>query len=90
MPYIIQILGLASGEPSSGVGQWVHRYDPDAQDGRGELFTSSSVQDAQRFPTTAAVIAFYQQQSKHHPWRGDGEPNKPLTAYTVMVEKVEA
>lgn len=88
MPYIIQILGLASGEPSPVDGLWIHRYDPDEEDGRGALYPSSSVQDAQRFPTTAAVIAFYQQQSKHHPYRGDGQPNKPLTAYTVMVEKV--
>ena len=44
---------------------------------------------AKRFPTSTAAYDYYHRQSIHTPLRADGEPNRPLRAFTVLVKWVE-
>jgi hypothetical protein len=75
---------------SSGVaeGTYVQEYDPDAFSGMGELTATHDLQKAKRFASAGEAMEFYRQQSKSHPLRNDGKPNRPLTAYTVSIESI--
>jgi hypothetical protein len=89
MAYVIKIewLGGSDGphEHSRHTGRYVRRYDPDAHNGLGEVWTAAEPVDALQFATGVAAAEFYRQASKVKPVRGDGRPNRPLTAFTVSV-----
>lgn len=42
---------------------------------------------AQRFQTQDEALAQWREQSSTMPVRSDGQPNRPLTAYTMWVER---
>jgi hypothetical protein len=70
-------------------GDYVMSFDPDANDGRGELLTTPSLDQALKFDDQAGALRFYRQASTVHPLRDDGKPNRPLTAFTVTIEPTE-
>jgi hypothetical protein len=82
--YVIRIL------PS---GEYIEYYNPDLR-AAGTLYptgyarTTRDIQKAIRFRSAAAVLAFVFQQSKVTPFRPDGQPNRPLTAFKLLVEAV--
>lgn len=43
---------------------------------------------ARRFNTALDVLELWRTQSRTHPIRLDGKPNRPLTAYTVEPRRV--
>jgi hypothetical protein len=45
---------------------------------------------ALRFPTGAAALECWRRQSPTHPFRPDGEPNRPLTAFSVEIVPADA
>lgn len=47
------------------------------------------VNDAMRFPSVSEAFDFWRQRSKTVPNRPDGKPNRPLTAVSVEIIKVE-
>lgn len=69
-------------------GAWLVFYNPNAHDGRGVAHWSLHARDALRFDTPTRALDFWRQVSDVKPVRGDGEPNRPLTAFTVMVERL--
>lgn len=92
MSVIIRIewLGGHVGSASIHTGQYVVSFDPDAYDGRGYLVTTKDKRKALRFDSPSAAMTFYQRQSTVHPLRkSDGRPNRPLTAFTVTLEREE-
>lgn len=87
--YVIRCLHRASGGPSPEAGLYVQDLDPDAHQGRGHIKWVKTPQEAKHFPDSDAAMAYYQMQSKVYPTRTDGQPNRPLTAYTMDIEPVE-
>ncbi len=71
--------------PPPGVTAYLAWYDPDASDGLGEMIWTTKVADALRFATQEAAVSFYLQVSQVRPVRPDGQPNRPLTAFTVSI-----
>jgi len=68
------------------VGKWVKSFDPDAHDGRGDLRVTDDRYKALSFSSPGEAMRFWKQQSKSRPVRPDGEPNRPLTAWTCGIE----
>ena len=78
------VIRAAAGEH---VGAYVSAYDPDARGGRGEVAWTTDPALAVVWPTRRAAWQAWGQQSTVQPLRDDGHPNKPLTAYTVEIER---
>ncbi len=67
---------------------WLKSYDPEAHDGQGLVTSTSDLAEAQRFADGAEAMDFYRQVSASRPWRADGEPNRPATAFTISIQEV--
>jgi hypothetical protein len=72
---------------------WLTMYDPDGGDETidyptGEIESSTNRSEAMRFESFAAASACWRQQSKRTPLRPDGLPNRPLSAFTVEIERL--
>lgn len=89
MRYVIRFAGMAFGENTSGVslGSYLAGYDVDAHGGRGWAHWSANLDDALRFETNVAATEVWRKQSTVRPIRPDGKPNRPLTAFTVTIER---
>lgn len=87
MEYIIQLMELATGEPDPAGGEYVKEYDPTAYAGRGYLVTTPDKAQARRFPDGGAATEYWRQSAGIRP---DGRPNRPLTAWTVDIQRAEA
>ncbi len=86
----LQVVGVASN-PARGAevaGQWVKWFDVDAFDGRGDAMLTSHAAEALTFPSAGEAFTAWQTQSTVRPLRADGQPNRPLTAFTVAVERI--
>lgn len=74
-------------------GEYVTDFDPDfASSGSpitGSIDTSPNPHLAIRFKTFNEAMAFYRTQSKARPLRPDGNPNRPMTALTVEIVRIE-
>lgn len=90
MPCVIK-LEWPAGEVVIGeveAGSYVAEYDPDAHDGFGYVRGTSNIAEAKPFASAAEALGFYRQTSTVRPLRGDGRPNRPLTAFTVSIENI--
>jgi hypothetical protein len=77
-------------EPALGLPGYLRAFDPDADDGRGVVVVTQDRREAMRFDAAAAALAMWKRQSSVRPLRPDGQPNRPLTAFTVMLEQADA
>ncbi len=88
--YGIRILERSDGEPTEFDNHFVVSYDPtfhpagEEYDG-GLLEVSSNPAEAKTFESVDALFEYYRQSFGT---RVDGEPNRPLTAFTVAVERI--
>lgn len=89
-PVVVKIIGMANGGPSPFDGRYLVEYDPErdgeAPDGRpviAHIATSEKLEEAQRFPGFAAAGECWKRVCERNPRRPDGEPNRPLTAFSV-------
>ena len=64
-------------------------YDPDAHDGGGAATWTDDPDEAMHFEDAMSVLMFWRQQSKVRPLRDDGEPNRPLTTFTVEPRRLD-
>lgn len=83
----LKIIGLISGEPTEFDGKFVRAYDPSFVPLGGEydgglLLVSDDPDTALVFPDAGAAMECWR---KSHGMRPDGQPNRPLTAFTVEV-----
>jgi hypothetical protein len=85
MAYVIKIEADTQEPDSEHAGRFVSRYDPDAHDGLGHVWTVAEPRKARQFATNAAAVEFWRQPSTIKPLREDGKPNRPLTAFTVSI-----
>ena len=67
---------------------WVRGYNPDAFGGGGHIDFTTKHEMAMRFASIEDAIAAYRTQSTVRPLREDGLPNRPLTAYSVSIERL--
>lgn len=82
---IFAVVNMATGQP---VNAWVRSYDPTAHDGRGFVEFTRVPAQAKQYATHADAWTEYHQVPANRPLRPDGRPNKPLAAYTVVVQEV--
>lgn len=95
MPYVFRVLGVASqGDLDlDGPPRYLAGYDVDYQPTpnvnlSGIADITKDLAEAMRFPTREAAFAAWSQQSTVLPLRPDGEPNRPLTAYSMTLQEV--
>lgn len=86
--YGILAVGFANGTPCPHANQWVKQFDHNAYNGQGQGVFTPDPERALRFDSAAAAMMFWGRQSTVRPLRPDGEPNKPLTALTVVIEQL--
>lgn len=83
---VIVALGFANGVPCPHAGQYLESFDFDAHDGIGEGAFTRDPRRAMLFDDAHAAFAFWRTVSTVRPIRGDGRPNRPLTALSVQVD----
>jgi len=84
--------GLASAEPRLEhlIGTYLLSSDVNARDGRGAAEWTRDLDKAQKFPSFAQAFDEWRRQSDVTPFRDDGYPNRPLTAFSVEPRRVDA
>lgn len=89
--WVIYVIALAGRQtmPGDPSGLYVRGFDPEAHSGRGEPDLTSDPAEALGFPDAGAAAEFWRQPSRTRPFRPDGKPNRPLTAYTVEIVRRE-
>jgi hypothetical protein len=68
-------------------GQWLEAFDVDAFDGWGDALFTADINRAMRFADLGAAFTAWKTQSTVRPLRADGEPNRPLTAFSITFEE---
>jgi hypothetical protein len=81
-------LTLAATTDGLQKGDYLEWSDPNAKHGFGDEGWTGDVSKAKKFWSFRQAMECWKAQSHKRPYRDDGEPNRPLTAYSVMVEKV--
>ncbi len=87
---VMRIIGFV-GQPPFGDDRpmYVAAYSPDGPDGRGVITACTTAAFARFFPDQETALLCYVQQSKSHPLRSDGQPNRPLTRFAIALETIE-
>jgi hypothetical protein len=80
------VMVCAGGPPGAPIGAYLLSYDPEAFGGRGWSDWTSDRAQALRFEDYSAALAYWQQVPRTRPRRPDGQPNRPLCAFTVSLE----
>lgn len=89
--HVIRFIENAAGLPeATKPGAYLKRYNPEGRDGFGDIEWSEKAEEALRFLTFGEALAQLRIQPHARPWRPDGRPNRPLTAYTVSIEELKA
>ncbi len=87
--FVMVCQGLAH-DGSGPVGQYLKSYDPELFDGRGAINWTAILDQAKRYSSPAHVLEEWKSAPACHPIRlTDGMPNRPLTAYSVSIERVD-
>jgi hypothetical protein len=82
----IQLRGRADGSTNAlPVGWYLASYDANGNDGRGEAMWTEDPAEAIAFATATEAYACWSEQSSFRPLRLDGQPNRPLTAFSVLL-----
>lgn len=72
--------------PCDDIGKYLAYYDPD---GRTPVIRwTKDVTDALVFRSVDAALDTLRLQSRQIPLRPDGQPNRPLTAYTIELTQL--
>jgi hypothetical protein len=83
-----QVTGIPFSNPlRSPVGCYLKSYDPAAMNGFGLAKWTTSPAGALRLPSRAAAFELWRAVPANRPVRGDGQPNRPLTAFSVSFEE---
>jgi hypothetical protein len=86
MKTIIRVISRSDGVATVADGQFVKHYDPTLNRGVYTLVTSADSSDARVFETLTAAVEYYRAICPNEPVREDGEPNRPITVFTVSFE----
>ena len=83
----ILVIGIAGREQFVGDVRYLQSYDVDAAGGRGVVKLTTDRKRAMLFSSHETAWAAWSMQSSVQPLRDDGKPNRPLTAYNVIIEE---
>ena len=89
--YAIRCCGLVKcwdGSTGWPAGAFLAEYDPEANNGRGEIWWTEDIARAVSFPDAKGAIACYRAVPANRPVREDGKPNCPLTVFSVEFVKL--
>jgi hypothetical protein len=90
-PVVIKLLGVAGwGELDLDSDRYLRNFDVNARAGRGATAFTRDPYGAMRFANAAEAMRTWQTQSSVRPFRDDGLPNRPLTAFTIEVVKLSS
>lgn len=87
--FLMSLIGLADGRPSPVDRAYLVRCDVDARNGVGEVIGTDDPDKAMVFDTIIDAMSYYRRESTVVPLRPDGRPNRPLTAFTILIKPVE-
>lgn len=90
MKYVLRIIdvpGIVVAPTTITVGHYIERFDPDYCFPVGRVITTEDKGKAKRFDDMASALAYWKQELGDAP-RWDGQPNRPLTALSVEVERI--
>jgi hypothetical protein len=65
---------------------WLKDADIEANGGQGAVTFTADRDRAKRFDSPGTAAAFWRTQSRVRPLRPDGQPNRPLTAFTMLTQ----
>jgi hypothetical protein len=82
-------LTIAATQNAVVEGDYLEWSDPDARNGMGDDGWTPDLNRAQRFATFSDAMECWKAQSSVRPFRPDGRPNRPMTAYSVMPQRIE-
>jgi hypothetical protein len=88
MPVVMQIISDAAGLTEYHNGNYLEDYDPNANHGMGVIVSCQDISHAKRFSDTMAALECWKAVSLERPRRNDGKPNRPLTAYNIVLQQV--
>lgn len=77
---------MAIGAPF-GSFAYIVSFDVDAMHGLGAAQLTLDPDEAMTWVSPSAAFEAWRTQSKVRPFRGDGKPNRPLTAYSAEIEQ---
>jgi hypothetical protein len=87
MSFVLRIQGLVDGTPSPYDGLYLTRFDfDDCEPGQCRLHATAHHTEALRFESMLEALEVWKTVDPRAPLRPDGEPNRPLTAFSVSVE----
>jgi len=82
--FVMKIIGSpVPGLPCPEAGKYVQYMDFEGMEGFGILHATPDLHRAKVFPSLTEALHYYRIVPKCHPLRSDGQPNRPLTAYTI-------
>jgi hypothetical protein len=90
MSAVIRYEGVAGPFPTDQhlIGQYLRSCDFEYDRGRGYVTFTPDIDKAMKFTSKAEALEYWRTRSKTVPTRPDGKPNRPLTAYHVMIEDI--
>jgi hypothetical protein len=88
MTAVMKCAGIAGPFHCADVGRYLKWCDFEALNGRGLALFTDDVDKAMKFTSKFEALVFWRTQSKTMPYRFDGKPNRPLTAYHMEVTDV--
>jgi hypothetical protein len=81
-------LTIATAKGEVVIGPYLEFSDPDAKFGFGDERWTDDLAKAKRFASFREAMECWKAQSSVRPYRPDGKPNRPLTAFSVMPERI--
>lgn len=84
--YVIVLHGYAN-QPYKNK-QLLKRYDPEGNAGFGDIQVTNDPRQALLFDSPSDALTLWKVTSKTRPVRPDGNPNRPLTAFTIEIISV--
>jgi len=90
MPVVVRLICWANGAPLNCAGEYIREVDTQIAATSYEwLTTTPSIGMAKRWSSPMDFCNTYLEPLHSDPIRPDGKPNRPLTALTVEIERVE-
>lgn len=87
--WVLRVVCVADGSPTPLAGRYVRRWHPSAtRPGLPMVDATDDATKARSFATAAEAYAYWTEVNRKHPVRPDGQPNRPMTAYTCEVLNV--
>lgn len=84
--FVMRLMDVMEYDFQKKKGRYLCKFNPEANDGRGYIETTRLLEKAMKFDTIDDLFETWKTQSRTVPFRPDGKPNRPLTAYTMSPE----